>query len=280
MIKILTLNHFCISFTALKPLPQWLDLKMVTYAKISPKMVNPRDIAGNAEEVEEEDLNFIHNLESLILVAVCTCPRFNRASLINVGYLESRGECDHMAMHDVDLLPVNPDLLYKFPETGPFHLAAPHLHPLYHYRTFVGGILLIRNEHFEQVGRLLWGGGVCVCVCVCVCEREREGGGERVCAFVCMWVGECGCTTGVCICGAFCSSRMNTFNRWQGCFEYEVLAGLYWCVCVCCVSCVTRSKCVLCLSHHTHVPVEVHIHCVYVMCQLKYTYTVCMSCAN
>ena len=56
-----------------------------------------------------------------------------------------------MAMHDVDLLPVNPDLHYVFPENGPFHLAAPHLHPLYHYKTFVGGILLVRNEHFELV---------------------------------------------------------------------------------------------------------------------------------
>ena len=28
-------------------------LKIVTYAKISPKMVNPRDLAGNTEEEEE-----------------------------------------------------------------------------------------------------------------------------------------------------------------------------------------------------------------------------------
>ena len=28
---------------------------MVTYTKISPKMVNPRDIAGNAEQKEEEE---------------------------------------------------------------------------------------------------------------------------------------------------------------------------------------------------------------------------------
>ena len=30
-----------------------VGLKMVTYAKISPKVVNPRDIAGNTEEEEE-----------------------------------------------------------------------------------------------------------------------------------------------------------------------------------------------------------------------------------
>ena len=31
-------------------------LKTVTYAKISPKTVNPGDIAGNAEEDEEEEV--------------------------------------------------------------------------------------------------------------------------------------------------------------------------------------------------------------------------------
>ena len=35
-------------------LPQWLDSKTVTYAKISPKMVSPRDIAGKQKEEEEE----------------------------------------------------------------------------------------------------------------------------------------------------------------------------------------------------------------------------------
>ena len=33
--------------------------KTVTYAKISPKMMNPRDMAGNAEEEEEELQTFL-----------------------------------------------------------------------------------------------------------------------------------------------------------------------------------------------------------------------------
>ena len=80
--------------------------------------------------------------------------RFNRASLINVGFLETRHNCDYIAMHDVDLLPLNEELRYDFPENGPYHLAAPHLHPLYHYKTFVGGILLLRSKDFEKVPRL------------------------------------------------------------------------------------------------------------------------------
>uniref|UniRef100_A0A0B7B8W5 Beta-1,4-galactosyltransferase n=1 Tax=Arion vulgaris TaxID=1028688 RepID=A0A0B7B8W5_9EUPU len=88
--------------------------------------------------------------------------RFNRASLINAGFLETRSFCDYIAMHDVDLLPMNGALSYAFPELGPFHLSAPHLHPLYHYRTFVGGILLIQSKHFEMLNGLsnrYWGWG-------------------------------------------------------------------------------------------------------------------------
>lgn len=69
--------------------------------------------------------------------------RFNRASLINVGFREVCAECDYIAMHDVDLLPLNSQLSYKYPDRGPFHVASPDLHPRYHYPTFVGGILLI-----------------------------------------------------------------------------------------------------------------------------------------
>ena len=77
--------------------------------------------------------------------------RFNRASLLNVGYLMARNDCDYIAMHDVDLLPLNEDLNYGYPDKGPFHVSAPHLHPKYHYKTFVGGILIMSNEQFEKV---------------------------------------------------------------------------------------------------------------------------------
>ncbi|KAG0696232.1 Beta-1,4-galactosyltransferase 7 [Chionoecetes opilio] len=89
--------------------------------------------------------------------------RFNRASLLNVGFLESGAECDHIAMHDVDLLPTNPEVTYQFPEEGPYHVSAPHLHPRYHYPTFIGGILLVRREQFRQVDGLsnkYWGWGL------------------------------------------------------------------------------------------------------------------------
>ncbi|KHJ77365.1 N-acetyllactosaminide 3-alpha-galactosyltransferase, partial [Oesophagostomum dentatum] len=57
--------------------------------------------------------------------------RFNRASLINVGWLESdRVGCDYMVMHDVDLLPLNPQISYRFPGEGTVrHISAPQYHP-------------------------------------------------------------------------------------------------------------------------------------------------------
>ncbi|XP_031443114.1 beta-1,4-galactosyltransferase 7 isoform X2 [Clupea harengus] len=88
--------------------------------------------------------------------------RFNRASLINVGYLESGNETDYVAMHDVDLLPMNEALDYSFPTEGPFHVASPELHPIYHYKTYVGGILLLTKQHYQMCNGMsnrFWGWG-------------------------------------------------------------------------------------------------------------------------
>lgn len=63
----------------------------------------------------------------------------------------SRDHCDYIVMHDVDLLPVNDDVKYSYPSSGPYHISSPSLHPLYHYSTFVGGVLSLTREHFELV---------------------------------------------------------------------------------------------------------------------------------
>lgn len=81
--------------------------------------------------------------------------RFNRASLINIGFLFAKENFDYMAMHDVDLLPLNADLKYDYPVEGPFHVAAPGLHPKYNYvglkeifyRIYFYKILIAANFH-------------------------------------------------------------------------------------------------------------------------------------
>lgn len=112
--------------------------------------------------------------------------RFNRASLINVGFLESGNDTDYIAMHDVDLMPLNEQLDYSFPEAGPFHVASPELHPLYHYKTYVGGILLLTKRHYEMVSErvgcpsrgynIVWVNGCTLCApCLGRGERNQNG---------------------------------------------------------------------------------------------------------
>ena len=88
--------------------------------------------------------------------------RFNRAALINVGFLTSMLDCDYMAMHDIDLLPLNDQLDYGYPATNAYHVSAPGLHPEYSYRTFIGGILIVNKQHFlttNGMSNRYWGWG-------------------------------------------------------------------------------------------------------------------------
>lgn len=77
--------------------------------------------------------------------------RFNRASLINAAFLEAMHDCDYLAMHDVDLLPMNAKLNYSMPGEGvAYHVSAPGLHPKYEYKTFFGGIVIMTKRDFVR----------------------------------------------------------------------------------------------------------------------------------
>lgn len=80
--------------------------------------------------------------------------RFNRAALINAGFIET-ASFDYFAIHDVDLLPANDNISYAYPQEGPRHLTPPELHPKYHYPTFLGGILLLTRSQFQLVSPTL-----------------------------------------------------------------------------------------------------------------------------
>ncbi|XP_072042376.1 beta-1,4-galactosyltransferase 7-like [Amphiura filiformis] len=125
------------------------------------------------ERFEElmEFLPYMHkylNMQSIrhqfIIVNQIDSHRFNRASLINIGFLHSKEDCDYIVLHDVDLLPKNTKISYTFPmvEEGPHHVSAPDLHPKYHYKTFVGGILMMKSDTFQKLNglsNLFWGWG-------------------------------------------------------------------------------------------------------------------------
>uniref|UniRef100_W6NFL0 Metazoa galactosyltransferase domain containing protein n=2 Tax=Haemonchus contortus TaxID=6289 RepID=W6NFL0_HAECO len=91
--------------------------------------------------------------------------RFNRASLINVGWFESdRLGCDYMVMHDVDLLPLNPEISYRFPGEGVVrHISAPQYHPKYNYSKFIGGVLMLTMNDYKDLNGMsnkYWGWGL------------------------------------------------------------------------------------------------------------------------
>jgi hypothetical protein len=108
-------------------------------------------------------LNFQSIEHIFIIVNQVDRHRFNRAALINIGFIESRLIVDYIVMHDIDLLPLNKrELSYQYPENGPIHLASPEYHPMYHYPTYVGGILMITSKDFERINGmspLYWGWG-------------------------------------------------------------------------------------------------------------------------
>lgn len=88
--------------------------------------------------------------------------RFNKGVLFNLGSILSSNSSEYVCLQDVDLLPLNHNISYRYPGTGPSHLTSPDLHPQYHYEDFFGGIVLLTNEHFIKVNgfsNIFWGWG-------------------------------------------------------------------------------------------------------------------------
>ncbi|TPP60888.1 Beta 14 galactosyltransferase 7 [Fasciola gigantica] len=112
--------------------------------------------------------------------------RFNRGALLNAGFIESsqiekdgrkvlfshnsskHQPCfplsDYVALHDVDLLPLDPNILYTWPgDQGPYHPIPAPFHPRYYwYAKYFGGVLIITREQFVHVNGMsnsFWGWG-------------------------------------------------------------------------------------------------------------------------
>ena len=128
-------------------------------------IVNDIYIVNQVEEVNSTNLAMKTVHSSLFCFQVDDF-RFNRASLINIGFLHVNklSKYDYIVMHDVDLIPINPQLRYSFPEEGnALHIASPKTHPKYHYDNFVGGILILTSKDFLKLNGLsnrYWGWGL------------------------------------------------------------------------------------------------------------------------
>lgn len=78
---------------------------------------------------------------TILLFCQTDTKRFNRGQLLNVGFLLAAQSCDYVAMHDVDLLPLNTNLSYRYPQHI-MHLASAKFHPIYKFPKFIGGIMV------------------------------------------------------------------------------------------------------------------------------------------
>lgn len=112
--------------------------------------------------------------------------RFNRGALLNAGFIESSEiekdnriilsshypdgdkhffrSSDYVALHDVDLLPLDPNIRYTWPgREGPYHPIPAPFHPRYYwYAKYFGGVLIITREQFARVNGMsnsFWGWG-------------------------------------------------------------------------------------------------------------------------
>lgn len=131
-------------------------------------------------------------LAIFIYIIILIFFRFNRGALLNIGILESSlaeangigiddfvhfnhnkfffKNCvkfpmtDYLALHDVDLIPVDSQLHYTWPcVSGPLHLIPSSIHPRYFfYERYAGGVLIIRTNQFIQLNGMsneFWGWG-------------------------------------------------------------------------------------------------------------------------
>lgn len=75
---------------------------------------------------------------------------FNRAKLINAGFLEFNKEFDYFAAHDCDMIPEEADYSYS---NIPCHIATQveQFNWTIPYPAYFGGVTLIPNDKFEKI---------------------------------------------------------------------------------------------------------------------------------
>jgi hypothetical protein len=92
----------------------------------------------------------------LIIVEQDNAKLFNRGMLCNVGFIESQKyKCDYIAIHDVDMLPIDVDYSYA---DVPIHLATDNLP----FESYFGGMTLFPTDVFQKINgfsNLYWGWG-------------------------------------------------------------------------------------------------------------------------
>eukprot|EP00040_Diaphanoeca_grandis_P017010 m.88270 g.88270 ORF g.88270 m.88270 type:complete len:505 (+) comp26174_c0_seq1:225-1739(+) len=148
--------------SATNPLPYRVPLKpnthrlgvLIPYRNVSKEL--SKFVPYMSNWLKSQDVDF-----EIFVINQTDERRFNRGQLLNVGFLLAEQSCDYIAMHDVDLLPLNANLSYRYPNHV-MHIASPTFHPLYKFPKFIGGIVLMKNTDYRQINGLsnkYWGWG-------------------------------------------------------------------------------------------------------------------------
>ncbi|GAV01396.1 hypothetical protein RvY_12118 [Ramazzottius varieornatus] len=102
----------------------------------------------------------------IFVVEQAGLTKFNRGTLMNVGYVEARKSYDYdcFIFHDVDLLPENDRNLYSCPGLGARHMSVAIDKFNYHlpYKTILGGISAFTDAQFAKINgfpNIYWGWG-------------------------------------------------------------------------------------------------------------------------
>ncbi|XP_065219191.1 beta-1,4-galactosyltransferase 7-like isoform X1 [Planococcus citri] len=94
--------------------------------------------------------------------------RFNKGVIFNAGVkfiTEDYQDCDYLALHDIDLLPLNDEISYAYRGDVAFHVKRVDYNQTgdeYDPQIYIGGILLISIEQYIRVngfGNHFWGWG-------------------------------------------------------------------------------------------------------------------------
>lgn len=86
----------------------------------------------------------------IVIVEQNNDSKFNRGTLINIGFDYIKHRCDYISPHDVDLLPEK-NCDYSFPE-NPCHLIAGRSETGYQPEPgYFGGVNLFSNEQFKKI---------------------------------------------------------------------------------------------------------------------------------
>lgn len=115
----------------------------------------------NREEHLRTSSRIIKRHGSVYVIEQLDNKPFNRAKLLNIGYLEFKDEFNYFVAHDVDMIPDRAD--YSFC-VNPCHLASEAEQFGYRlpYPGYFGGVTLLPKDKFEEVNGYsneYWGWG-------------------------------------------------------------------------------------------------------------------------